>query len=158
MSIAPPSAPDPAEPTPTGSARVVLSWRRAAAASAWVNLYCAAILAALGVGIVAVIPKLNASMIVLDDSGLIVSGMVYGVHLVALLVVGFPVGWLLSRYLGPAPRRGTAALAFAGVGAAAGAALLAVTGNPAAITIWAVLGAFVPATARLWAHRRLARP
>ena len=150
------TAPTPAVPAPAAPVPALgrLRWRWAAH-DAWAVVgRCEAILAGL-----AAVVAVGVSAAQQSDVGDAISIMawVWGIHAVLTLVVGYPLGVVVTRLLPPRPARGTAALGYAAAGASAAALLILLWGvaPPAAVAGWAALGAATAGSARAWAHRSL---
>lgn len=85
----------------------------------------------------------------------------YGLHLAALLVLGWPGGVLTAHLVRRDGRERVHVAAFALTGLVLGAAVLLVTPAPAAALVWGPLGAVTAGAARAWTgharRRRAAR-
>lgn len=79
--------------------------------------------------------------------------MMYGLHLLALLVLGLPGGLLTAHLLRHETSEARHVTAFAVTGAALGAAVLLVLGQPGAAAVWAVVGAAAAGGGRAWTGR-----
>jgi hypothetical protein len=161
----PPPVPDaavPARPREPGPARDRWS---PAAADAWTVVgRCEAILLALAlllgaVGVASDIATGGGGQAITSIAW--IGGLAWLVHALATLLVGFPVGVLVSRLLPPDASWSRATAAYAVAGAACGAAVVLVLGGlanaPFPAAPWAGLGAVVAGGARAWAHRALRR-
>lgn len=79
--------------------------------------------------------------------------MMYGLHLAALLVLGWPGGVLTAHLLRHERSEARHVGAFALVGAALGAAVLLVAGLAGAAAVWAAVGGVTAGAARAWTGR-----
>jgi len=79
--------------------------------------------------------------------------LVYGLHLAALLVLGWPGGVLTAYLVRHDPSEARHVAAFALAGAVLGAAVLLVAGQPAAAAVWSAVGAVTAGGARAWTGR-----
>ncbi|UZN04600.1 hypothetical protein [Cellulomonas sp. S1-8] len=87
--------------------------------------------------------------------------LMYGLHLAALLVLGWPGGLLTAHLMRHDASEARHVAAFALAGAVLGAAVLLVAGLAGAAVVWAVVGAVSAGGARAWTgharRRRAAR-
>lgn len=124
---------------------------RTAAADAWsVVARCLAILALLGVVAVVVASVTSGG----DEAlgGLQIVAVAWLVHAAFTLVIGYPVGWVVSGLLPERPSRARASWTYALVGGVTGALIIAVWGIAGtAPLIWGGLGAVTAGSARVWA-------
>jgi len=129
-------------------------WARAAVAALHINLRCLAILTALFFLILAVSTVNSAGRdgSSVDSSGILTA--VWAVHVAAVVVIGYPLGVVVSKLLPFASSRLTATAAFAAVGGITGAALTVSFGLGAALA-WLALGSVTAGGARAWAHRAI---
>jgi len=141
-----------AEPSPEPPAHPAGGrWARAGLAALTVNLRCLAILTALSVLLLIVAAVLDINQITFEAY---VLALAWGVHLAALVVVGYPLGVLTSRLLPAQPSLVAATATFAAVGGVSGA-LLTIHFGGAAQLAWLALGAVTAGAARAWAHRTI---
>ncbi|RYV51926.1 hypothetical protein [Pengzhenrongella frigida] len=120
-------------------------------AALFINLRCLALVTALAVVILIVATVLDSSEIAAAAYFLAIA---WGVHLAALIVVGYPLGVLTSRLLAAQPSRLAATTTFAVVGGVSATLLTAPLGVGAPL-IWFAHGAVTAGAARAWAHRTL---
>ncbi|ADG74117.1 hypothetical protein Cfla_1215 [Cellulomonas flavigena DSM 20109] len=79
--------------------------------------------------------------------------MMYGLHLVAVLVLGLPGGLLTAHLLRHESSEARHVAAFALTGAALGAAVLLVLGQAGPAAVWSVVGGLTAGGARAWTGR-----
>ncbi|MCM0638532.1 hypothetical protein [Cellulomonas wangsupingiae] len=79
--------------------------------------------------------------------------LMYGLHLVALAVLGWPGGLLTAHLMRHETSERRHVVAFAGAGAVLGGAVLAAWGGGIASLVWAAVGAAVAGGARAWTGR-----
>lgn len=146
----------PAQP-PTGTAQPPTgpatpgtgSWRSAALDAFSVVWRCVAVLSGLAV-VVVLVAGATSGDVSADSGGLGIIGIAWLVHVAVTLVVGYPVGVVVSRVLPEGVSRLAATGAFALAGAVAGSAVVMVAGFPP--VVWFVLGGVTAGGARAWAH------
>lgn len=153
------ASPETLDPVPEQSPRYPTRrargpWARAALAALHINLRCLAILTALFVVLLAILAISARGEGSLADSAGILT-MAWGIHLAAVVVVGYPLGVVTSRLLPADASLLAASAAFAAVGGVSGALLTASFGFGAAPLIWFALGAVTAGGARAWAHRAI---
>jgi hypothetical protein len=139
------------DPTPAPPLEGGLRWSWAAVDAWGVVARCEAVLAG-----VAAVAAVAVSAVQQSDLGAAISFLswVWAVHAVITLVVGYPLGVVVSRLLPPRPGRGHAAGVYALVGGAAAALIVLLGGTgSAAAGAWAVLGAVTAGSARFWGDR-----
>lgn len=87
--------------------------------------------------------------------------LMYGIHLAALALLGWPAGAVVAQLVRDRPSELQHVGAFALAGGVLGAVALLVPGQPGAAVVWGVLGAVVAGAARAWTgaarRRRAAR-
>lgn len=131
---------------------------RAAARDAWSVVWrCLAVLTAL-----AAVGTLAAAAVGGSSGGvdglsasLWIAGLAWLIHLAVTLVVGFPVGLVVSRLLLPIASRVGGAGWFALAGAVTGGLIVTIAQIPP--VVWFVLGGVVAGGARAWAHGPIRR-
>ncbi|MCC2315152.1 hypothetical protein [Cellulomonas xiejunii] len=88
------------------------------------------------------------------ESFAVIVALMYGMHLAALLALGWPGGMLTARLMRRHPSEWRHVAAFAATGAVLGAAVLLVAGFPGTgMAVWAAVGAVSAGGARAWTGR-----
>ncbi|GIG34805.1 hypothetical protein [Cellulomonas pakistanensis] len=135
---------------PTPAAHTAGRWSRAAVDAWGVVVRCEVILAGVAAVLAVVVSAAQQS-----DLGESISFLswVWAVHGVITLVLGYPLGVVVTRLLPPRPARGRGAGAYAVAGGVAAALVILLWGvaPPAGVAGWGALGAATAGTARLWA-------
>lgn len=137
--------------------RTVNPWR-AAARDAWSVVWrCLAVLTALAAVVAVVVAVAYRSDDLLDGAtgSASIVGIMWLIHVAVTLVVGYPVGLVVSRPLLGVTSRAGAAGWFALAGAVSGAAVVMIVQFPP--VVWFVLGGVVAGGARAWAHGPIRR-
>ncbi|MBO0900971.1 hypothetical protein J1G42_12410 [Cellulomonas sp. zg-ZUI222] len=152
-----PAVPQHTAPAPSGAARVV-----GPRAVLEVCLRAAAVLLVMAAVMLAVLLAMasrSSDAAVDAQAAVMVVVLMYGLHLVALAVLGWPGGLLTAHLMRHETSERRHVIAFAVAGGLLGGATLAAWGGGVAILVWAAVGAAVAGGARAWtglARRRRA--
>lgn len=155
--------PEPAPTAPRADVPVLVPDTRVVGARAVLEVCLRAALLLLGAAVLLYVVFLAVEQPAPDDAvdagtAAAIIAMMYGLHLVALAVLGWPGGLLTAHLLRHEASEARHVAGFAVAGAALGAAVLLVAGAPGPAAVWAVVGAVSAGGARAWTgHARRAR-